>query len=61
MERKAEEAKRDGICPIIAATRVLACATKAMAEERLKNAPEGWGELRRSCREVEIGKGERWM
>ena len=49
MERKAEEAKRDGISPLIAATRVLAFATKAAAEERLKNAPEGWGELRFSA------------
>ena len=64
MERKAEEAKRDGISPLIAATRVLAFATTAAAEERLKNAPEGWGELRfsaSSVRDIEIGTGERWV
>ena len=64
MERKAEEAKRGGINPMIAATRVLAFATKAAAEERLKNAPEGWRELSSMgtrCREIEIGKGEKWL
>ena len=64
MERKAEEAKRGGVDPMIAATRVLAFATKAAAEERLKNAPEGWRELssmRTRCREIEIGKGEKWL
>ena len=64
MERKAEEAKCGGVNPMIAATRVLAFATKAAAEERLKNAPEGWHELssmRTRCREIEIGKGEKWL
>jgi len=65
LERKEEEEKeRDGISPTIAATRVVAFATKDAAEARKENPPEGWGKVnafQRAVRKLEIGKGETYM
>ena len=62
VERKVEEAERDGACPFIAATRVLAFATRAAADEREKNPPAGWDKSRHSrVRMAVIGKGERYF
>ena len=64
IERKEEEEQeRDGINTLIAATRVIAFATKDAAEARKANPPVGWDKMRafQRVRKCEIGKGENYM